>query len=266
MYKRKPKKPYNNESIIPDDDNDIVQIWPHNKAVDDDIGTGKNVFIGSPSQIIDNLDRIVIHGSKISESFGKETMQEGKENSIINIMLTEPIWEQQRNLNETDRQYLFFKTFASIPPGGRNTRAAYRKWVGRYDPNKSTPDLKPSEDFVFASKTFFWEERAAARDAYLLDFDQDDWLSKDRERRERDYQIAEKLREKALTALENIQIDELSPTMIVRFLEVASTLQRNSIPKTQLEKDEINDLMGMLPSDKKEQVIAILMSRAKGNG
>lgn len=170
------------------------------------------------------------------------------------VGLLEPIWEKQPG--ETDEEYTMFLTFSAFAPTERTIQHAWERWSGK--------KTRMSGSFYDLWKVKRWELRAAQWDIDKLKEVQKDWITRDEARRNEDYEIANKLREKALAALAEMDHDELTPMTMARFIELASRLQADSIPQVVLQQEEINQLMSSLPPERRKSITAIIFAKQSG--
>jgi hypothetical protein len=174
------------------------------------------------------------------------------------VILVDPIWKHQPHIGETSEDYQVFLKFAELAPTERNINTAWRNYLG--DPNAS----RIMGDHFYRIRRFQWAERAAAWDIdKIKQANRQDWISKDEKRRAEDYEFGELLKETARVRIEKILNDneELSVTNALRLLEAGSQLQRDAIPKLSLEKDKLAELMDGLPVERRQSIIAILVTK-----
>ena len=167
--------------------------------------------------------------------------------------LVNPVWEIQPQIGETDYYYRAFLIFADLPPVERKYGDAYKKFTGKV--------ASPSPAFLVAAKNNLWILRASALDVHRYQAQKETWVLKDDDRRRADYEIGELLRELSLKRLEQVNFADLSVNQALRFAELASMLQANSIPKDMLNGDNIKDLLTSLPDDRRKVVIGILIAK-----
>lgn len=185
--------------------------------------------------------------------------------------LREPVWERQRTvLRESAKMYTMFLIFAEIPPGERSLRAAWEKW--KYKAGTTIPPV--STQFRRVGAQYLWQERAAARDIHSLRQRYRMWGDREWRWRDKDYVIADKLRNYAEKALERIianadinadadgEPGHFKLSTVINMLKTASALQKNSVPVIGgLSTAQISDVLTMLPPNKRERVIALISER-----
>ena len=175
--------------------------------------------------------------------------------SISIDSLTNPVWEMQSQIGETEYYHRAFMIFADLPANERIVLNAYKRFTGKQQ------SLAISESFARASRDYFWHKRAAALDLHRYEVQRESWVLKDDERRTADFEMGEILRNLSLERLRTVNPSELSLTLAIRFAEVASLLQNNAVPKDMLNRDNIKALLVSLPEDRRRTVIAILIAK-----
>lgn len=168
-------------------------------------------------------------------------------------------YEQQPD--EDNVRYQKFLTFASQPSEKRTVQRAWEIWA------KERRDLKEGDhiprvpnSFYNTSRHWRWQERSHALDIQRMKLAEQIWIERDVERREEDWGIGNDVRKKAVTALNGLDTDDLSPGMILKYLEVASNLQRDAVPSMKLNQNQLKSLITSLPEERRGRVIRILMA------
>lgn len=173
----------------------------------------------------------------------------------IDIDVERHPWDKQPG--ETAKEYAMFVTYASLPNSTRTLKQTTRIYSGK-------PGAVNTETARAAARKNNWIERAAAWDVEKLRRKEQQWLERDASRREQDYNVGEKLRAKAIEALDYIDEDELrDPKNIARMLELASNLQQAAVPPTRLEADHVKQILSRLPDDRRKVVVELLMARVQ---
>lgn len=162
---------------------------------------------------------------------------------------THPVWEQQPE--EPKRSFAQFLHYATLPKGTRTIEGAWRKWHGEASSGRSGAYFRNSTKWQ-------WKARAELWDIFKEQQIHDRWMIRDVDRRERDYEVGGKLRDKAERALENLE-DEASPMEITTMLQTASKLQEAAVPDMDLPADQIQQVLGAMDPEKREIVIKALM-------
>lgn len=170
-------------------------------------------------------------------------------------ILEAPIWQRQEHIGETDTDYRDFLIYAGIEP---RDRSLYAAWVRTSGKTTMFPDT-----YRRRYNQHEWERRANAWDIEKLVKAQDSWVMRDQKRRDDDYELGDLLKQFARDRLSQLEQDEISIGMALKFLEIGSELQKGAVPDVRLETDEIKRLMNMLPAERRSHVIAIVMEKAK---
>jgi len=173
-------------------------------------------------------------------------------------LFKQPIYDRQ--LGESQNEYQRFLVFASLPPAKRTVLRAWREWNAQ---NEGSLTTKPSNQFRNISSHWRWGERAYVLDLQKVKLSQQIWIERDIERREQDWQVGDELRQKAFAALDTLNADELGPSSIAKFFALASDLQKESVPETGLNSDDLGNILNNLPKDRRDRVIEIVVAKAK---
>ena len=166
------------------------------------------------------------------------------------------VWRQLTDAGEEDHAYAMFLAFAQIPPAERSLSEGWRRWSGRNTMNSG---------YYTNGNNWKWGERAARRDIAKIQAEEKEWLERDMERREQDFLVGEELRKMAKEAMPDVELD--SPMSIARYIALASDLQEKAIPKLNLQTpEEVSSLLSMLPVERRDIVIRMLIAAEISNG
>jgi len=179
------------------------------------------------------------------------------------VILIDPVWGPQPHIGESEKDYAVFVKYAELAPTERTIDAAWKSY--RNKPSSDNPNKgRITGEHYYRVRRFQWPERAAAWDMEKLRQKQrQDWISKDEKRRLEDYELGDLLKDTARSRIARILDDneELSVSNALKLLEVGSQLQREAIPKLSLEKDKLAELMDGLPIERRQSIIAILITK-----
>jgi len=170
--------------------------------------------------------------------------------------LEQPVWEQQKG--ESKNNYLAFIQYQDLKPAERTIAAAWRVWTAG-----SKKEGAPITDYFRTITTIWhWKERASARDFHIATSQQSKWLERDQERRDQDYQLGSKLITQADRILEHLGAEPANGTLIdAKDVAVAgATLREKAIPSFQFAAEQIRWLLGVLPPEKSQEVLAAVQS------
>jgi len=232
-------------------------------------------------QEIDNIENLSISASSIDTSTENVDDELVSELLVLNIdpqydlypfederpehLFQAPTYGRQNG--ESIEGHQKFLTYAILPPGDRTIQRAYEDyWKDRHERKGGVPKSIPRSLFQLA-KHWRWKERAYAADLTRYQKAEDRWVERDAERRDEDWDAGRILRNKALIALNKINVsgdERLSAATIARFIELASSLQDRSIPELQLNQTQITDLLASLPEDRQGRIIRILAAEIRG--
>lgn len=164
--------------------------------------------------------------------------------------LIEPIWERQPVLGETPADYAKFRTYLSIPVQKRTMVEFWRVWQGDETINRV------GENYYDLMKQMKWEMRAEAWDDKTIKLFQEDWFEKEKKRRDKEFETADRIRQIALDALATAEAEQkITPTSALKLLELASKMQRESIPTADLEGGMLKGILMALPEDRRKGII-----------
>lgn len=135
------------------------------------------------------------------------------------------IWERQKG--ETDKAYSAFKVYLEMKD--RSIKKVAEKL------SVSVPNVRK-----WASK-FDWDERIAAYDSSIVEATRKSKIKAIKNSIERKNNVAGKLEDKALSALEQISLSRISARGIVEMLTLANML-RNEAQDAELSTDENEDI------------------------
>ena len=175
----------------------------------------------------------------------------------------------ERQYGETLENYRKFLAYASLEPSRRNSKNAWKVWATEtYGSVEDAIKVKKSkrvsfEGFADTGRHWRWNERAIVMDIAKTRLSQQIWISRDLQRREEDWDAASKLRMKALAALEKLDAEDLSPSIIGQYIELASVLQQKAVPHMQLTEVEAQKILNGLPAERRSRIVRILMAEFK---
>ena len=170
-----------------------------------------------------------------------------------------PVWDQQYDLGETNDQYIMFLVYLNLPLAERTVAAAWRKYIE----GSTKEGQKQNTNFLSVGRAFCWTERGAAWEIHTRKEKQQRWVEREEGLREADYQAGERLRglvDKAAGKLERSEELVMDAGMVANYFRIASELQRAAIPKLDLASDQIQRVLNMLPINRQQNVIRILMA------
>ncbi len=204
-------------------------------------------------------DEIVIEPPKPKRG-PKQWLAEGRERAALMRSTGElpadpladyqqPVWSQQPG--ETRKGYAMFLAYSNIPPAERSYTVGWRAWSGK--------NTAVSGQYKIQGYKWHWVERALALDEHRELEKRLLWDEREMLRREQDWNAGQKLRDKALPALEKVEIATASEATTM--IQVASNLQRNAIPDVDLPADQIQQILAGLDPEKKEIVLKGYMMR-----
>jgi hypothetical protein len=221
-------------------------------------GKEKEKLIGEGLDISDEDLRSILGGSPRYDLFPLDEARPFE-------LFEKPIYNRQPG--ESNIRYQQFLTYASIPVEKRSFAESWRKWIAERRPEKGIRKdgklITMSGDWTNAARHWLWEERAYSLDVSRLRLREQQWIERDIERREKDWEAAATLREKALEALEKLESDDITTGIIARYIELASNIQERTIPHLQLNQTQIKDLLSSASDEKRGEVIRILMAEIK---
>ena len=173
-------------------------------------------------------------------------------------LFKEPLYDRQ--FGERLIDYQRFLAYASVPSAKRTVKQAWIKWQKQ---NGGSTKSTPSGPFRDLSNHWRWKERAYVLDLQRHKVVQQIWLNRDVERRESDWKVGHELRDKALAALDTLDADDIGPQSIAKFFALASDLQKNAIPESNLDSNDFSKLLEGLPPDRRDRIIEIVVAKAR---
>ena len=173
-------------------------------------------------------------------------------------LFKEPLYDRQPG--ERRDEYLRFLAFVSVPSAKRTVVQGWKVWQKQ---NGAKPTRQPSGQFYELSNHWRWAERAYVYDLEKTKVAQQIWIERDVERRESDWLVGHELRDKALGGLRALDAEHLGPQSIAKFFALASQLQKESVPTSNLDTDDLNSLLSSLPPDRRDRVIEIVVAKAR---
>lgn len=203
----------------------------------------------------DFIELPTLSGKAIEPNYDLYPREEPRPLELLSVT---PIYERQPGEPLEDHQK--FLIYCSLEPNIRSLTKAYAKWAGK-DKVKS-----PSVTFSDIARHWHWEERAQVLDIARIKKTEEIWMYRDIQRREKDWDVGEQLRDKALIALSDLDTEDLSPNTILNYLELASKMQKEVIPQIRLDTSQAQNLLKMLPDDRREKVIRILAAQISVKG
>lgn len=142
-----------------------------------------------------------------------------KDYPIITLRSDINPWERQEP-KETEKMYSRFLVFKDLPPEVDRLRQTLEILTTTGD-NITYGTIKEY------SSAFRWSARAAAHDRYMAQADRGRMIKRRRKIREDQIKTASALRSKAVEALHRIDLDDLSPQDVVRFIELSWKIERS---------------------------------------
>lgn len=165
----------------------------------------------------------------------------------------EPIYNQQ--LTEPDNYYAAFLQFCSLPQGRRFIKEGQELWHG-------TRLSRQDWNYEGVARKWKWLERAARRDIFMQQQVEEQWMRRDVERRERIYEIGNRLLNAGERGLNDIDEETITnPMAVTRLIALGHELTEASIPQAKLEPDELGEVFDRLPASRRKNVLEILMAR-----
>lgn len=128
-------------------------------------------------------------------------------------------WERQQP-RETELQYSRFLVYRDLGPESDRLRQALEVL-------NSTGDKLTYQTIKDYSSAFRWSARAAAWDRYQMAADRARMVRRRRQAIDDQCKAAQKLRLKALEALQGVDPQDLSPADIVRFVELSYKMEHS---------------------------------------
>ncbi len=164
-------------------------------------------------------------------------------------LFVRPLYKKQPH--ETVAEYQQYLAYAKLPPALRTVDNAFKEW------NQKKRYKHTTQKFRQNAAHWRWQERALAIDVQKNRVLENRWMVKETQRREDDWDVGGALRDKAMDALEKLDIDDLSPRNITTFLELASKLQQDAIPNMQLSQGGIQALLGSLDDNRRGRILRL---------
>lgn len=140
---------------------------------------------------------------------------------VIESQATKELWEKLDD--EGAKQFSAFKTYRDLPPHQRSLIKAVRKLFG--------DDAGVSKLRVFQtwSSKYHWVSRAMAWDEEQDREFRQAQINAIKSMKDRHVQIAKALQQKAIERLKELDAAELSPGLILQFINLGSSLERLSL-------------------------------------
>lgn len=166
---------------------------------------------------------------------------------------------------ETAKAYAAFLAYRNIPPRDRSLRKAVIQHYGKDDSVKL-------RQFQQWSSKFMWVDRADGWDQHVARTADEDLLKKIKAANEIHVASARGLLQKALERLKDIQPVELSPSVVLAYIQAAVNIERialgepNEIIKENRPDEESVVAIEMTDQELRQKLIALRMSRTHTDG
>lgn len=166
-------------------------------------------------------------------------------------------WERQVP-RETDLMYSRFMVYRDLGPECDRVRQTLEVL-------NSTGDKLTYLNLKKCSSAFRWSSRAAAWDRYNAAADRARMVKKRRRAIDEQCTAAQKLRQKAVDALSMLNIEDLTTTDIVRFLDLAYKIENSIFAEFGVEpgvskdgvKAEVHDISSWTPAERRRRLEAL---------
>lgn len=167
-------------------------------------------------------------------------------------------WERQAPV-ETDLMYSRFVVYRDLGPECDRMRQSLEVL-------NSTGDKLTYTTLKECSSSYRWAPRAAAFDRFAAQADRARMVKRRRRAIDDQIKASDKLRAKALQALEKLNVDDLSPTDIVRFIDLAHKIQASvfaefnegAVPTTEAAGPaNIKDIAAWSPTERRKRLESI---------
>lgn len=145
-------------------------------------------------------------------------------NNDVEIITIEPIKEPWEKFEEESaKAFSAFKTYRDLQPHQRSLVKAVKKLFG------DEVNLSKLRQFQTWSSRYHWVSRANAWDEELDKEARFAQITAVKDMHDRHVKIGKAIQQKAIERLRDLDVTELSPDLILRFIQVGSALERLSL-------------------------------------
>lgn len=177
----------------------------------------------------------------------------------------ERIWEKWPA--ENSKQYRAFSLYRDMGVDRSMRQVAYilrKNSIRAKDPGAEIPFPKSLPRYVYEWATaYMWTERVRAFDEYMFKEQEKQWFERQKALRAQQWEASETLFGIGLEALKHIDVDELEPKDIAKFLDLASKMGIETRQEP-LTTDYIKLFLQVLPEQLRDQVVLLLKSPEGG--
>lgn len=178
-----------------------------------------------------------------------------RENGLTTLRPDINPWERQEPA-ESELMYSRFLVFRDLPPESDRLRQTLEILNSTGDKRLTYSAIK---DY---SSAFRWSARATAHDRYRAQADRGRMIRQRRKVIDAQISAAGTLRAKALEALRNIDVLDLKPNDIVRFIELGWKIEQSifaeysegATPTVDTGKESVGDIASWSPSERRRRL------------